>query len=707
VTPVEKVITLLEDLKLEVENEGSAEAATYDQFACFCKDLTATKSQAIIDGRDDIEAFSATISEKTAEKGEKEDELSKRKKDHETVSAELSGTHARYEKGIAEYEAQAADLTKAISSLEGAVRALEDSKFVSFVEVRSSVERALSMGVAMGKISEPKKQAVTKMLQAKVDPMDPSYQYRSQGIIDTMNELLKEFRDGKTELDTEWAKAERTYKDTIADLEEKLDRNSVAMEGLEGSIDTLAGEIAQARSDLVNADSLLKDDQLYLKDLTQRCEDRAKDWDQRSHTRAQELEALSGALAVLKGDVSSLDAQVGQRALLVQQRTSPAAAKVADAPKADVLKAAAPLATAAKAATAKVVKISEHKAAPAFLQVLSGSQGSSHVAGLRGAHGAAMSSQARQDKVASLLVHEGQRLGSTALASLAMHVAGDPFAKVKTLIQQLIERLLAESTAEATKKGFCDKEVSKAKEEREFRLADVQKLMVELQSLNLKKDELESEIEVLTGEVAQLRDDLNRTTFDREEERSQNLETMKGAKEGVIAVKQAIAILKSFYKKNSASLLQYSPVDEDTDGAGFSGSYSGKQEQSKGIIGMLEVIASDFDRTSRQTDAAEKKAHEDFVEFDRVSKADISGKETKIALDSEDLKTTENKIEQGLGGLASEQKLLDSALIRLEDLKPTCIDTGMSYADRVQKREEEIAALKHALCILDPACEQQ
>jgi len=447
----------------------------------------------------------------------------------------------------------------------------------------------------------------------------------------------------------------------------------------------------------VQAEDTLKDDQLYLKDLTQRCEDRAKDWDQRSGVRAQELEALSGALAVLKGDVSSLDAKVNQRALLVQQ--APAAKAAPAAVAAPTPKPAAAVATGA----AKAAPISRHDAAaaaPSFVQVLAASVGSSHTAGLRGT---ALTAQARQDKVVALLGHEGQRLGSTALASLAMRASADPFGKVKDLIQKLIERLLAESTAEATKKGFCDTEVKKAEEERAFRLADVQKLMVELDALNIKKDELSSEIEVLTNEVAQSRDDLNKTTVQREEDRTQNLETMKDSKVGLAAVKEAIAILKAFYKKGAkaASFVQFSPVDEDTQGAGFSGAYAGKQESSKGIIGMLEVIASDFDRTNRHTEEAEQKAHEEFVEFDRVSRADISGKETKIELDKEDLKTTVNKIEQGLEDLITEQGLLDSALKRLEDLKPTCIDTGMSYVDRVAKREEEIAALKRALCILD------
>ena len=46
--------------------------------------------------------------------------------------------------------------------------------------------------------------------------------------------------------------------------------------------------------------------------------------------------------------------------------------------------------------------------------------------------------------------------------------------------------------------------------------------------------------------------------------------------------------------------------------------------------------------------------------------------------------------------LGTRQKMLDDTLKELEDLKPTCVDTGMSYEERVQKREEEIDALKKA-----------
>merc|ERR1719409_1405969 len=63
VTPLEKVIIMLEDLQTEVVTEGKAEAKTYDKFACFCKDMTKEKTEAIEAGQEEQGVLQSAIEE--------------------------------------------------------------------------------------------------------------------------------------------------------------------------------------------------------------------------------------------------------------------------------------------------------------------------------------------------------------------------------------------------------------------------------------------------------------------------------------------------------------------------------------------------------------------------------------------------------------------------------------------------------------------
>jgi len=319
-----------------------------------------------------------------------------------------------------------------------------------------------------------------------------------------------------------------------------------------------------------------------------------------------------------------------------------------------------------------------------------------------------LTQQARKEQALNILRTEGRRMQSLTLTSLAEKASGNPFKKIKGLIQKLIERLLEESKNEATKKGFCDTELAKARKDRDFRFTEAKDLSADLAGLEAKRDELNAEIKDLTEDIKQEKKALKETTDDREEEKKNNMATLKTAKEGLEGVNEALLILRSFFKHGAKadqsgyqSFVQASPVDEDTSGPGFSGNYKGDQSSSKAVLDLLETIASDFDRTLRKTEESEHAAHREFVAFSQASESSIAGKTTKKELDEEDLKTTKTSLATKTDDLQTAMDLLDSALKTLEDLKPTCIDTGMSYAERVKKREEEMKALGKALCILD------
>jgi len=303
--------------------------------------------------------------------------------------------------------------------------------------------------------------------------------------------------------------------------------------------------------------------------------------------------------------------------------------------------------------------------------------------------------------VITMLRTDSKALKSTLLAELVAQVAGDPFVKLRKLIQELIERLLQEAADEANHKGWCDKETSAAKQQRNYKADEIEELNGALAADEATRDQLEEQIATLTADLKELEDELAKATKTRKEEKEENEATIKEAEEGEAAVSKAIEILSSFYEKaakGGASLAQDIPEMPDS---GFDGEYKGKGAESGGILGMLDVILSDFKRTIKVTTKEEQDAQTEFLEFDRQSKTSIATKtKAKEAKESE-LDDTKKRIANDMEDITVAQELLDKALVELQDLHKACVDTGMSYAERVALREQEIDSLKKALCILD------
>merc|ERR1719409_478238 len=404
------------------------------------------------------------------------------------------------------------------------------------------------------------------------------------------------------------------------------------------------------------------------------CELKAREWDQQSAARNGEVAALTKALEIISAKVKGNEQA---RAALIQSGNAPTQAKVSEVHD-DVM-------------DVEDLHVS-------FLQVGSPRRQISFLSK------ALADPQARKDRALTGLAQRSMQLKSPILSALVMRAGADPFLKVKKLIQDLIEKLVTEAADQASKKGFCDTETGKAESTRDSNHNKVSTLDAELKALEATKDQLNEQIAMLTTEIAGLNDALAKATTDRTDEKTTNMDTLDKAREGLAAVKDAYDVLASFYKsaaKGKVALVQTgaSPVDGPSSGRG--GAYKGNQAKAGGILAMLEVIISDFERSIKVTTKNEKEAQREFVKFERSSKASITSKETSKTNAEFDLKDTEMGILGAQDDLRKHMAMLDDALKALEDLRPTCVDTGMSYEDRVQKRKDEIEALKKAMCELD------
>merc|ERR1719231_829879 len=108
---------------------------------------------------------------------------------------------------------------------------------------------------------------------------------------------------------------------------------------------------------------------------------------------------------------------------------------------------------------------------------------------------------------------------------------------------------------------------------------------------------------------------------------------------------------------------------------------------------MIEVIESDFARLEAETTAAEETASKEYSKFMSDSGVDKAQKAKDIEHKSAKKQDQEQTMQRKKTDLEGEQKELDAAMEYFEKLKPSCIDAGVSYEDRVARRKEEIESL--------------
>jgi uncharacterized protein YoxC len=303
-----------------------------------------------------------------------------------------------------------------------------------------------------------------------------------------------------------------------------------------------------------------------------------------------------------------------------------------------------------------------------------------------------------QIRVAAFLNQQADVLNSHVLAALATEVQADPLAKVKNLIEELIERLLHEATEEAEHKGWCDTELGTNEHTRKTKSEQVERLTAEIEGLESKIETLDKDMRDLGEAISDIEAAVAERTDIRNNETAENEQTIADAQAGQEAVANAIKVLKEFYEKagKATSFLESAQEPPET----FDEPYKGMQAENGGVLGMLDVIKSDFVRLERETKAAEEEAQEEYDTFMSDSEVDLTAKKTSVEHKEKDKHESGMTLDDKKSDLEQAQEQLASAEAYFEKLKPTCVAEPMSYEERVKRRNDEIDSLKEALKIL-------
>merc|ERR1719379_28944 len=170
----------------------------------------------------------------------------------------------------------------------------------------------------------------------------------------------------------------------------------------------------------------------------------------------------------------------------------------------------------------------------------------------------------------------------------------------------------------------------------------------------------------------------------REEEKAAYEKNRPEMEQGLEGVKLALKILREYYAKEYEA-------HEAAEGAGGT------------IIGLLEVVESDFSKLLAEIIATEETAAKEYEEQTKENEITRTTKEQDVKYKTKEFTELDKAVAEMTSDKESVEAELDAIYEYLEKLKEMCIAKPETYEERKARREAEIAGLKEALQILEGA----
>merc|ERR1719316_1370147 len=269
VTPVQKVIELLNGMLEKGKKEKHEEQVQFAAFKQFCDDTTVEKQRAIEEANQMIEVLKADIQKYAADAELLSKEIAEHEEDIAVWNGDMKAATKVREIEKADYDETHKDYSESIDALERAIAVLKkqayDRKQASFAQV--SALKSLDL------IPKEAKRAIDVFLAQDPDeglavsaPEANAYEFQSQGIIDMLQKLLDKFVDERTTLEKEETNSRHAYDMLMQDLTAQVEQATSARdEKAELKAKKLQAK-ADAEGDLQDTITTRDDDQKYLED---------------------------------------------------------------------------------------------------------------------------------------------------------------------------------------------------------------------------------------------------------------------------------------------------------------------------------------------------------------------------------------------------------------------------------------------------------
>jgi len=638
-SPIQKVLTMLADLEAKVTSEGEKAKALYAEKLKFCKSEPKSLSFEIKTASSEVKELTAAIENFEAQIISITSKIEEITASIASSDADLTSATEVRTKESADYKASLAEIEETISMLERAIAILERQGGASMLQVQgaSDMTQALAAIVHAEALSSADAAKLTALLQSSDSAKDEDedmgapagavYTSSSGGIIDTLNDLLEKATAQRDELHKAEIASQQSFEMLKQSLTDAIKEGKKNLSAAKKEISLCKEQKATASGDLTVTSKDLSEDKASLAKVEQECMTAAENFEVESSARTEELKALGDAKKVIQestGAAASVTYGLAQTVSLIQTQSS------------------------------------KSRMEPTNFRVLR-----------------FVRDMARRNSGPALAQLSKRMMN---VMQVCQKTGEDPFAKVKSLIMGMIEKLEEEAGADATEKAFCDKETGETTAKKEESEALIEKKTSLIDSAVAKSSQLKERVAVLQDELAKL--SKKQATMDklRMEEKASFTQAKADMEAGIEGVQLALKVLKEYYAKKD---------DSASEGA------------ASGIITLLETCESDFQKSLTEDTADEEAAATAYEETTKENEISKVTKEQDVKYKVKEAAELDKETAELKSDKASAADQLASLVEYLSSLNVRCVAKPETYAERTAKRASELAGLKEALSILE------
>jgi len=297
--PVTKVVKLLQGMYDQLEKEAKEESELMEKYECWCKENGADKAASVAEFEKKLKQMEAKVAELSATSSRLKVEYTNLGKDVKKDEAEMDGEMEVRRKEVGEFDKDKSDLLQLIEKIQNA-RSTVSKTGGQFVQVSVSHRKKLrSLLQSMitkhsDKLDEKTVQSIASLLQ-EADPTTDLLLGKLQGMENTYNMTL-------SELEAEEAKAKAKYEKFIKAKREVIDTSKIQIATKKEQKSAADEEMTHTKQDIEDGKESMGADIAFAAEVKEKCGSKAKEWEKRQKTRAQEIEAVAKAIKVLSSD---------------------------------------------------------------------------------------------------------------------------------------------------------------------------------------------------------------------------------------------------------------------------------------------------------------------------------------------------------------------------------------------------------------------